>query len=119
VKIDKQIMSSKLYKIDKDTLEEVDFIELAFSEATALSIQHIHDPDPLTDPSTTITLSESIPFTITILDKHVPYIYTFDGNNFNLVASINAAANLLNIHRQGDYIFGTTNNTIRAYRISN
>jgi len=59
-------MSSKLYKIDKDTLTEISSTRLEFSEATALAIQHIHDA--------TITLSESIPFTITILDKHVPYI---------------------------------------------
>ncbi len=59
-------MSSKLYKIDKDTLVEISSTELEISGATALSIQHIHDA--------TITSSENLPFNITILDKHVPYI---------------------------------------------
>jgi hypothetical protein len=60
-------MSSKIYKIDKDSLTEIDSVSLAVSNVQSVIIQHVYD--------STISDASIIPFQIDIADGHAPYIH--------------------------------------------
>lgn len=59
-------MKSKIYKIDKDTLQEIAVGTTGMENIKRINIQHFHDAS--------ISVSSELPFSIEIAKVHAPFI---------------------------------------------
>jgi len=60
-------MSNKIYKFNKDSLTEIDHMDLIVADSQALIISHLVD-------SANFTGSSTLSFTISTAEKHVPFL---------------------------------------------
>jgi hypothetical protein len=60
-------MSNKIYNFNKNTLTEIDHVDLVIEDAQALIIDQLVD-------SANFSASSTLPFTISLAEKHVPFL---------------------------------------------